>query len=129
MEESRDAVVRLARSVGLKKTAAFRQAFPIVFHLIAERSGQAVAYALYAFDYSTDTGSRTVFLHDLFVRSVARGQGVGQALMLRVMEICKAAGATSMNWLVWHTNESAVGFYERIGAHVVDTVRLMRLDL
>ena len=97
--------------------------------LIAERSGQALAYALYAFDYSTDTGSRTVFLHDLFVRSVARGEGVGQALMRRVMEICKAAGATSMNWLVWHTNESAIGFYEHIGAHVVDTVRLMRLDL
>ena len=97
--------------------------------LIAERGGQALGYALYAFDYSTDTGSRTVFLHDLFVRSVARGQGVGQALMLRVLEICKAAGATSMNWLVWHTNESAIGFYEHIGAHVVDTVRLMRLDL
>jgi hypothetical protein len=26
--------------------------------LLAERDGQALAYALYAFDYSTDTGSR-----------------------------------------------------------------------
>src|SRR5215467_6108606 len=97
--------------------------------LIAERSGQALAYALYAFDYSTDAGSRTVFLHDLFVRSASRGQGVGEALMARLMKICKAAGATSMNWLVWHTNESAIKFYERIGAHSVDTVRLMRIDL
>src|SRR5690349_2882911 len=97
--------------------------------LIAERSGEALAYALYAFDYSTDTGSRTVFLHDLFVRSAARGQGIGEALMLRLTEICKAAGATSMSWVVWHTNESAIGFYEHIGARVVDTVRLMRLDL
>ena len=97
--------------------------------LIAERGGQALAYALYGFDYSTDTGSKTVFLHDLFVRSVCRGQGIGEALMQRVMEICKAAGATSMSWLVWHTNESAIGFYERIGAHAVDTVRLMRIDL
>ncbi len=97
--------------------------------LIAERDGEALAYALYAFDYSTDTGSRTVFLHDLFVRSAFRGQGIGEALMQRLMEICKAAGATSMNWLVWHTNESAIRFYERIGAHSVDTVRLMRIDL
>ena len=97
--------------------------------LIAERGGQAVAYALYAFDYSTDTGSRTAFLHDLFVRSAYRGQGIGEALMRRLMEICKAAGATSMSWLVLHTNESAIGFYERIGAHSVDTVRLMRIDL
>jgi ribosomal protein S18 acetylase RimI-like enzyme len=81
------------------------------------------------FDYSTDTGSRTVFLHDLFVRSPCRGQGIGEALMKRLMEICKAAGATSMNWLVWHTNESAIRFYESMGAHSVDTVRLMRIDL
>ena len=97
--------------------------------LIAERGGQSLAYALYAFDYSTDTGSRTLFLHDLFVRPASRGQGIGEALMLRLMEICKSAGATSMSWLVWHTNESAIRFYERIGAHSVDTVRLMRIDL
>ena len=97
--------------------------------LIAERGGQALAYALYAFDYSTDTGSRTVFLHDLFVRSACRGEGIGEALMERLREICKAAGATSMNWLVWHTNELAIRFYERMGAHSVDTVRLMRIDL
>jgi GNAT superfamily N-acetyltransferase len=97
--------------------------------LIAERSGEALAYALYAFDYSTDAGSRTVFLHDLFVRSAFRGQGIGEAVMQRLMEICKAAGATSMRWVVWHTNESAIRFYEHMGAQSIDTVRLMRLDL
>src|SRR5262249_15032733 len=76
-----------------------------------------------------DTGSRTVFLHDLFVRSACRGQGIAEAVMRRLMEICKAAGATSMSWLVWHTNESAIRFYERMGAHSVDTVRFMRIDL
>jgi GNAT superfamily N-acetyltransferase len=97
--------------------------------LIAERSGQTLAYALYAFDYSTDKGSRTVFLHDLFVRSAFRGQGIGEAVMQRLMEICKVAGARSMSWLVLHTNESAIRFYEHMGAQSVDTVRLMRLDL
>ena len=97
--------------------------------LIAERSGQALAYALYAFDYSTDTGTRTVFLHDLFVRSAFRGQGIGEAVMQRLMEICKTAGAGSMSWLVWYTNESAIRFYEHIGAQSVDTVRVMRLNL
>jgi GNAT superfamily N-acetyltransferase len=80
--------------------------------LIAERSGEALAYALYAFDYSTDAGSRTVFLHDLFVRSAFRGQGIGEAVMQRLMEICKAAGATSMRW---------VAAYERIGDSLLRT--------
>jgi GNAT superfamily N-acetyltransferase len=97
--------------------------------LIAERGGQALGYALYAFDYSTDMGSRTVFLHDLFVHSAYRGQGVGEAMMRRLMEVCKAEGARSMNWIVWHTNESAIRFYEHMGAQLVDTVRLMRIDL
>jgi ribosomal protein S18 acetylase RimI-like enzyme len=34
-----------------------------------------------------------------------------------------------MSWVVWHTNESAIRFYEHMGAQSVDTVRLMRLDL
>ena len=97
--------------------------------LIAERGRRALAYALYAFDYSTDTGSKTLFLHDLFVRSNYRGLGIGEALMQRLMEICIDAGGTSMNWFVWHTNESAIRFYEHMGAHSVDTVRVMRLDL
>jgi len=97
--------------------------------LIAERAGQSLAYALYAWDYSTDTGSKTIFLHDLFVRSDCRGQGIGEAVLQRLMDICKAGGATSMSWLVWQTNESAIRFYERMGAHSVDTVRLMRIDL
>jgi Acetyltransferase (GNAT) family len=82
--------------------------------LIAERGGQALAYAFYAFDYSTDTGSRTVFLHDLFVRSACRGQGIGEALLQRLMEICKAAGATSMNWLVWHRRFAFTNVWARI---------------
>jgi len=88
-----------------------------------------VGYALYAFDYSTDTGSREMFLHDLFVRAAYRGQGVGEALMNRLTEICKAAGVRSMYWLVWHANESAIRFYEKMGARSIDTVRLMRLTL
>ncbi len=97
--------------------------------LIAEIGSRAVGYALYAFDYSTDTGSRTMFLHDLFVRGAHRGQGIGEALMTRLADICRANGVSGMTWLVWHTNESAIRFYKKIGARTVDTVRLMRLDV
>jgi GNAT superfamily N-acetyltransferase len=100
------------------------------FHgLIAELGNNVVGYALYAFDYSTDTGCRTAFLHDLFVRAANRGQGIGEALMSRLTEICKTSGVASISWLVWHTNSSAIAFYERIGARSLDKVRLMRLDV
>ena len=97
--------------------------------LIAEEGKQAVGYALYAFDYSTDTGRRGLFLHDLFVRSTHRGMGIGEALMERLSVICKDAGGEAMSWLVWHTNESAIRFYEKLGARTVDKVRLMRMNM
>jgi diamine N-acetyltransferase len=97
--------------------------------LIAEAGGEVAGYALYAHDYSTDTGSRTLFLHDLFVKSSFRGHGIGRALMDRLQEIARAGGSTAIHWLVWHTNESAIGFYKRIGAKTIDTVKLMRLEV
>jgi ribosomal protein S18 acetylase RimI-like enzyme len=97
--------------------------------LIAERGNDMLGYALYAPDYNTDEGRRTIYLHDLFVRAAFRGQGVGDALMERLAEICRAAGGQSIYWHVWHTNESAMRFYERIGARSIDTVRLMGLDV
>jgi len=97
--------------------------------LIAQRGNEILGYALYTPDYSTDTGSRNLYLHDLFVRAAYRGQGVGEELMKGLTEICKAAGGNTINWHVWHKNESAIRFYERIGARSIDTVRLMRLDL
>src|SRR4051794_40955931 len=80
--------------------------------LIAERGNEILGYALYSFEYSTDTGRRNLFIHDLFVRGVYRGQGIGEAFMKRLTEICQAAGGESMVWVVWHTNESAIRFYE-----------------
>ena len=102
---------------------------PAFAGLIAEFGKEVAGYALYSFDYSTDTGSRTMFLHDLFVRGVHRGAGVGDALMTRLKEICKSAGIYSMSWLVWHTNTSAIRFYEKLGAQRLETVHLMRLQV
>ena len=97
--------------------------------LIAHRGDEILGYALYARDYSTDTGSPNLYLHDLFVRASYRGQGVGEELMKRLVEICKAAGGTAINWHVWHKNESGIRFYERIGARSYETIRLMRLEI
>lgn len=100
------------------------------FHgLVAHRGSEILGYALYAREYSTDTGSPTLYLHDLFVRESYRRQGVGEELMKRLVEICKAAGGAAINWHVWHRNESAIRFYERIGARSCETIRLMRLEI
>jgi len=100
---------------------------PAFFGFIALRSGVAAGYALYSFGYSTDTGCRSVFLHDLFVRAVHRGEGIGEALFNRVLDVCRAEGGDSMEWLVWHTNDLAIDFYVKMGARTVETVRLMRI--
>ena len=65
---------------------------------------------------------------DLFVRSAFRGSGnrrSGDAATYGNLQ----SGRRPADELVWHTNESAIRFYEHIGAQSVDTVRLMPLNL
>jgi GNAT superfamily N-acetyltransferase len=102
---------------------------PAFSALIVESGGRAMGYAIYAFEYSTDTGKRNIFLHDLFVRAEYRGRGVGEKLMKRISEICKSRGGDTVAWCVWHANETAIRFYRKIGAETSNKILLMRLKV
>jgi GNAT superfamily N-acetyltransferase len=119
------AIVSFGREEYLRDGFGPKRAF---YTLIAESEGQPQGYAIYAFEYSTDTGRRNLFLHDLFVRSVFRGQGVGEKLMNRVADVCRHAGGTAVAWAVWHSNP-AIEFYKRIGAKEISDVRFMYLEV
>ena len=85
---------------------------------IAERDGTAVGYLAYFFGYDADHAMRTLFLPDVFVRSAARRQGVGRALMSDAARLARAGNADMIRWLVWSKNPRAIAFYEAIGAAV-----------
>jgi len=84
--------------------------------LLAFDGSRAVGVALYFFNFSTWTGTRGLYLEDLFVEPEARNGGVGLALFKALAKIAHAEGCPRMEWQVLAWNELAAGFYRGLGA-------------
>jgi GNAT superfamily N-acetyltransferase len=101
---------------------------PKAFCDIAEQAGEPVGFALWFYNYSTFRGRHGLYLEDLFVRPAARGQGVGKALITGLARRCVEQGLARLEWSVLDWNVAAIGFYEGLGAKVMDDWRICRLS-
>ncbi len=95
--------------------------------VIAELDEVAVGFALFFTSYSTWRGHHGIRLEDLYVTPVARGRGVGRALLEHLATIALEEGCPRLEWDVLAWNEPAIGFYERVGARVLTEWRIMRV--
>ena len=109
------------------KAALFGDA-PAARTLLAFVDGRPVAYVVYFFTFSTMVGKRGLWLEDLFIDPAFRGKGLGQALMAHLAEIALQNDCGRFEWSVLDWNESAIRFYERLGATMLDDWRICRLD-
>jgi hypothetical protein len=100
---------------------------PVAEALLAEEGGEAVGFALYFTNFSTFLTRPGIYLEDLFVKPAHRGRGIGRALLERLASIAVARGCGRVEWAVLDWNESAIGFYRRLGADVMPDWRLCRL--
>lgn len=87
-----------------------------VFAHVAELDGRVVGIALWFLTYSTWTGRPSLYLEDFFVDEAARRTGAGRALLQALAREAKARGCARIDWAVLDWNETAKGFYRRIGA-------------
>ena len=95
--------------------------------VLAELEGVAVGFALFFHNYSTWRGRRGLYLEDLFVDPAHRGLGIGAALFARLARIAVQRGCARMEWSVLDWNTPAIGFYERLGAGMMDGWHVWRL--
>ncbi|CAM2067623.1 GNAT family N-acetyltransferase [Sulfidibacter corallicola] len=96
--------------------------------LLAEVDGEIAGYTSYTWNYSIWLGTTYMNIDDVFVWSRFRGQKIGESMMLRVRDLCKARGVGRIRWEVEADNHKAIRFYERLGAEV--TVKgVVRWDL
>lgn len=89
---------------------------PYAETLIAELRGVPAGFALYFHNYSTFLAKPGIYLEDLFVRTAARGQGVGKALLARLARSAIERGCGRLEWAVLDWNEPAIKFYRSLGA-------------
>ncbi|MCL4103813.1 UNVERIFIED_CONTAM: hypothetical protein GTU68_029130 [Idotea baltica] len=85
---------------------------------VAESAGEIMGIALTFMRFSTWKGP-TLHLEDLIVTEQARGHGLGNALLNRVVQHGHALGVRRIQWEVLDWNDPAIKFYEQKGAHVL----------
>lgn len=82
--------------------------------LMAEGDAETYGFALYFFNFSTWTGRRGLHLEDFFVRSNARGRGVGVKIFRRLARIALQTGCGRLELSVLNWNVNAIRFYEKL---------------
>jgi len=103
---------------------------PAAEALIARKTGNsqsAAGFALFFHTFSTFLGRRSLWLEDLFVRPEHRGAGIGRALLTELARIARDRQCGRFEWAVLDWNESAIRFYEALGAVVLPDWRIARV--
>jgi GNAT superfamily N-acetyltransferase len=101
---------------------------PIFECLIAEVDGEAAGFALFFYNYSTWRGRPGIHLEDLFVYPRFRGHGIGKALLARVAARAAEQGCVRLQWDVLDWNQTAIDFYQGLGARFLTEWRIMRVN-
>jgi GNAT superfamily N-acetyltransferase len=89
--------------------------------------GEAAGFALWFHNYSTFMGRPGLYLEDLYVRPVFRGQGYGEALLAHLAGLAVARGSARLEWSVLDWNQRAIGFYTKLGAVPMDDWTVYRV--
>ncbi|MGG6266184.1 N-acetyltransferase family protein [Leptolyngbya sp. AN03gr2] len=100
---------------------------PYVEAIVAVVENKPIGFALFLHNYSTFLTKPGIYLEDLFVLPEYRGQGIGKALLTRLAGIAVERDCGRLEWSVLDWNESAIGFYQRMGASVLPDWRICRV--
>ncbi|MEY4671715.1 MAG: hypothetical protein RLZZ415_1594 [Pseudomonadota bacterium] len=96
--------------------------------VIGEIDGAAQGFALFFHNFSTFEGKPGIYLEDLFVRPAARGTGLGKALLSHLAMLAVERDCARLEWSVLDWNSPAIGFYQKLGARLMDEWTVMRVD-
>lgn len=100
---------------------------PYAEAIIAEFAGQPVGFSLFFHNYSTFLTQPGIYIEDLFVLPEYRGQGIGKQLVSYVAQLAVSRNCGRLEWSVLDWNKPAIGFYQRIGASILDEWRICRV--
>ncbi len=95
--------------------------------VIGHVGAEPVGFALFYPTYSTFLGQPGLHLEDLFVVSEWRNRGLGRRLLQHLAGIAVEREYGRMEWSVLDWNESAIQFYQRLGARTMDDWKTCRL--
>ena len=109
----------------LRKTLFGKDRFVEI--LLAEYDNKIVGQALFLKNFSTFLGKPGIYLEDLYVKPDLRGKGIGKALLDKIISIAKERNYGRVEWSVLDWNESAIDFYKKMGAEILDEWKICRV--
>ncbi len=122
---------KLAHEVRFDETGLGENLFgprPYAEVVIGEIESTPQGFALFFHNFSTFEGRPGLYLEDLFVRPAARGSGLGKALLAHLARLCVDRDCARLEWSVLDWNAPAIGFYQSLGARLMDEWTVMRVD-
>lgn len=96
--------------------------------LIAEIDEEPVGYAIFFATFSTFECRPSLWVEDLFVRSEQRHRGVGRALLVHIAGLALKRGCARLEWSALDWNETALRFYDELGATRLEQWQMLRLE-
>ena len=96
--------------------------------MIAEWDSEPAGFALFFHNYSTFLGRPGIYLEDLFVVPAFRGKGVGKSLLAHLAKLAAERDCGRLEWAVLNWNDSAIKFYESLGALAQEEWKVYRLN-
>jgi GNAT superfamily N-acetyltransferase len=100
---------------------------PYAEAVVARWGDTAVGFALFFHNFSTFLMQPGLYLEDLFVLPEYRGRGIGKALLTHLGQVAVARDCGRLEWQVLDWNQSAIDFYQRMGAHLKPEWQLCRV--
>jgi GNAT superfamily N-acetyltransferase len=89
---------------------------PVAEVVIGYYEDEPVAFAVFFHNFSTFLGKPGLYLEDLVVIPEMRGKGFGRALLVHLAKLACERNCGRFEWSVLDWNESAIGFYKKLGA-------------
>ena len=100
----------------------------VVAEVAAPDGRRVVGFALFFTNFSTFLGLPGLYLEDLYVQPAYRNLGLGKLLLEHLGRLAVQRGCGRFEWSVLDWNESAIRFYERMGANVLPDWRICRVS-
>jgi len=91
-------------------------------------ANEIIGFASYFFAYYSWSG-KALYLDDLYVKAAFRGSKTGTALLEAVIHLAKKENCKRIRWLVAGWNDTAIAFYEKMGAKIDRTDIICELEL
>ena len=104
------------------------QGAPAARCVMAFFENEPIGFALFFYTFSTFLGRKGLHLEDLYVSPQHRGLGCGKALLLHLANIAREENCGRLEWSVLDWNQSAIDFYESLGAVRMTDWTTCRLD-